>query len=54
MSEVLELPELPEHDGVAEGQIRRRRVHAELDAETSPGGQPLLQLVGRVDGIAPA
>jgi hypothetical protein len=31
--EVLELPQLPQHDGMPERQIRPRRIHSELDPQ---------------------
>ena len=41
MAQLLETPQLPEHDGVPEMKIGRRRIHAELHAQRTPGAQPL-------------
>ena len=41
--EVLELAQLLQHDGVAEVQVGRRRVQAELDAQRPALGQALLE-----------
>ncbi|TPW19095.1 MAG: hypothetical protein FD126_3030 [Elusimicrobia bacterium] len=42
--QVLEMPELLEDDGVAEVQVRRGRVHAELHAQGAPLRELLLKL----------
>ena len=53
MSQLLEATELLEHDGVAEVEVRRRGIHAELHAQGSARVQsllePLAQLVGAVE-----
>src|SRR5690606_23145149 len=46
VAEVLELPELPEHDGVAEVEVRPRGVDAELDRERAARLGRALQLLG--------
>jgi hypothetical protein len=46
MAEILELPELAQHDGVAQVEVRPARVAAELDDERPAGLLGLLQLLG--------
>ena len=44
---VLEVAQLAQHDGVAEVDVGRRRVDAELDAQRAPERQLALELAGR-------
>ena len=54
MPEVLELAQLLQHDRVAEVQVRRGRVQAELDAQRPALRQALLERPVRahLDGVA--
>jgi hypothetical protein len=54
VTRVLELAQLAEHDGVAEVDVGRRGVDAELDAQGAPELELALQLPLRehVDGVA--
>jgi hypothetical protein len=40
---VLELPQLPQDDGVSQGEVRATRIDAQLDAEGTTVSEPLLQ-----------
>jgi hypothetical protein len=52
--EILELAQLLQHDGVAQMQVRCRRVQTELDAQRRTGRQALLERTRReaVHGVA--
>ncbi len=54
MPQLLELPHLLHEDGVAEVEIRTRRIEAGLDAEGTPGAEPLLELGADVEVDDPA
>ncbi len=54
VTEVLKLPQLPQHHGMAEGQVRCRGVHSKLDAQPLPRRQTRRKLLNGVHVIAPA
>ncbi len=54
MAEVLELPHLVEQHGVAEVQIRRRRIEAGLDAQRAAELQARLELLALDDLVGAA
>src|SRR6185503_8415075 len=54
MTGILELPELPEDDGMSEGEVRTAGVDAEFDAERPFLREPFLQPARRNEVDAPA
>ena len=54
MSCVLELPQLPEDDGVSQGEVGSTGIHAELHTKGPAGREPLLEttLRNEVDAAA--
>jgi hypothetical protein len=54
MSCILELPQLPEDDGVSQREVGATGIHAELHAKRSAGREPLLEtaLRNEVDAAA--
>ena len=45
MAQVLELPQLVHGDGVAQGEVRRRRVYAQVNTKGAALPQALAQLL---------
>ena len=54
MPGVLELPQLPQDDGMTQGEVRAARVDTQLHAEGTAAAEPLLQPARRneVDAAA--
>ena len=50
VAEVLELPQFPQHDRMAQVQVRAGRVHAQLDAEWPAGSFSIIWRGQRVRG----